>query len=118
MIEAFYEIPNKSINKRKTWYSVKDNILYVKGIKANYFIELIKRSNKGTEYCIGFSNMVIHNNCKRCHFDNYGRLKIKPKLINKYLNDVLDKDSNVNLIVDNEFNEGDFPCIVYKVSVN
>lgn len=118
MIEVFYEIPEKIVNKKKTWYSVKDNILYVRGIKANYFIELIKRTNKGTEYCIGFSNMIIHDNCRKCHFDNYGRIKLKLKSINKYLNDVCDKDSNVNLIIDNDFNDIENPYIVYKVSVN
>ena len=118
MIEALYEIPNKLVDKTKTWYSVKDNILYVKGIQAKYYLEVIRKTQSDTKYCILFSNEPVSNNCRRCVFDNYGRLKLKLKSHNKYLNEHIDTNSNIDLNFYDESVEGNIPYIVYKVSVN
>ena len=118
MIEAFYEIPNKSVDKTKSWYSVKDKILYVKGINAKYFLEVIRKTQSDTKYCLLFSNEPVSNNCRRCVFDNYGRLKLKLKHHNKFIEDIIDKDSNINLDYVEDGIENTIPYIVYKVSVN
>lgn len=118
MIEAFYEIPNRFINKNNTWYSVKNKIIYARNIKAKYYLEVIRRTEKDIEYLILLSNDRINNNFRHCHIDNYGRLKIKLFHHSEYLNNCLDKDSNINFdYVDTE-KENDSTYIVYKVSVN
>ena len=118
MIEAFYEIPNKSIDKNKTWYSIKDKILYVKGITSKYFLEVIQNKENEKSHLIIFSNDSIHKFCKRCSFDNYGRLKLKLKHHDKYIENIIDTNSNINLDYVEDGTENDVPYIVYKVSVN
>lgn len=118
MIEAFYEIPSKSIDKNKTWYSVKDKILYVKNITAKYFLEVTQTKDNEKNYLIIFSNESIHKSCKRCYFDNYGRLKLKLKHHNEYIENIINGSYNVNLDYIEDGIENNIPYIVYKVSVN
>lgn len=118
MIEAFYEILGKSVDKSKTWYSIKDKILYVKGIKASYFLEVVQNKKNEKEYLIIFSNSPIHELCRVCVFDNYGRLKLKLKHHNKYIENYITCNSNVNLDYVEDGKENDVPYIVYKVSVS
>lgn len=118
MIEAFYEIVNKPVDRTKTWYSIKDKTIYVRGIKAKYFLECIRKTDNGIEYFIILCNDNLQNSSTKCHVDNYGRLKLKLKSHHKYLNDCLDKDSNINFIYDNEGCEDNIPYIVYKISVH
>ena len=118
MIEAFYEIPSKNIDKSKTWYSIKDKILYVKGIPAKYFLEVVQNKANERNHLIIFSDDSIHKLCKRCSFDNYGRLKLKLKHHNKHIENFIDCDSNINLDYVENGIENNIPYIVYKVSVN
>lgn len=118
MIEAFYEIPNKSVDKTKSWYSIKDKILYAKGINAKYFLEVIQTKNNEQHHLIILSDNPVHKSCRRCNFDNYGRLKLKLKHHNKFIEDFIDKDSNINLDYVEDGVENAIPYIVYKVSVN
>ena len=118
MIEAFYEIPNKSVDKNKSWYSIKDKILYLKGIKSKYFLEVIQRKENEQNHLIILSDEPVHKFSRRCIFDNYGRLKLKLKHHNKFIEDIIDKDSNINLDYVEDGIENTIPYIVYKVSVN
>lgn len=117
MIEAFYEIPNNNVDKSKTWYSFKDKILYVRGINYKYFLEVIQNKEKEQNYMIIFSNNIIHKFCRKCNFDNYGRLKLKLKNHSNYINNFINKDSNINLIYIEDGIENNIPYVVYKVSV-
>lgn len=118
MIEAFYEIPNKSVDKTKSWYSVKDKILYLKGINAKYFLEVMQTKENEQNHLIILSDSPVHKFSRRCNFDNYGRLKLKLKHHNTFIENIIDKDSNINLDYVEDGIENTIPYIVYKVSVN
>lgn len=118
MIEAFYDIPVKNIDKNKTWYSIKNKILYVRGIKAKYFLEVVQNKESKKNYLIIFSNNPIHKLCKTCNIDNYGRLKVKLNYHDKFIESIIDKDSNIDLDYVEDGTENDVPYTVYKLSVN
>lgn len=118
MIEAFYEIPNKSVDKTKSWYSVKDKILYLKGINAKYFLEVMQTKENEQNHLIILSDSPVHKFSRRCNFDNYGRLKLKLKHHNTFIENIIDKDSNIKLDYVEDGIENTIPYIVYKVSVN
>lgn len=117
MIEAFYEISSNNIDKSKTWYSIKNKILYVKGINYKYFLEVTQVNDGEKNYLVLLSNNIIHKSCKRCNFDNYGRLKLKLKHHINYIENIIDKDSNIKFDYVENGAENGVPYVVYKISV-
>lgn len=117
MIETFYEVPNKSIDKSSPWYSIKDKIIYIRNIKAKYCLEVIRRNESSVDYLVLLSDKKVNSNFKRCYTDDYGRLKIKLINHSNYLNNALTKDANIKFDFEDTGSENNISYIVYKISV-
>lgn len=97
-INYFYNIINTTIDKDLPWYSVKNNIIYIKGNPNGfkYYLEAYNYDSvTGKQFFIILSIDKIHDACRKCYLDNYGRLKIKPIAHKDYLKSIYDKDSNI-----------------------
>lgn len=108
-VRIFYNILGNNVDKKSTWYNPKDNIIYIKldnNFNYKYFLEADLYDNiSGRQLFIILSNTKIDNNCKPCHYDNYGRLKVKPIIHKDYFKTLYNKESNIKfeLFETNEF---------------
>lgn len=97
-ISTFYNILNTNIDKTKPWYSVKDNVIYVKA-DANgfkYYIEADSyHPDTGRQLYIILSKEKIDNACRPCPVDNFGRIKIRPIAHKEYLKTIYNRDANI-----------------------
>lgn len=97
-LSVFYNIISTSIDKNKPWYNVKDNTIYIKansdGFK--YYLEADSyHPDTGRQLFIILSKSKIHESCRPCHVDNFGRLKIRPIAHKEYLQSIYVRDSNI-----------------------
>ena len=81
-VRLFYNVINTTIDKERAWYSVRDNIIYIRDkelLKSKYYLEADTcTSDAGRQLYIIFSEEKIDKACRPCHVDNFGRLKIRP----------------------------------------
>lgn len=97
-VSMFYNVLNTTIDKSKVWYNVANNIIYVKA-DANgfkYYLEADTYDpNNGRQLYIILSREKIHDSCRQCYVDNFGRLKIKPVAHKEYFKTMYERDSNI-----------------------
>lgn len=99
-IRLVYDVINTKVDKTKSWYLYKDNIIFAKltlPFKVNYFLEATLNNKNGKEPCIILSKDNIDTQCRRCNTDNYGRIKIKPVAFKDYFKSIYNRDSNIKL---------------------
>lgn len=99
-IRLVYDVINTKVDKTKSWYSYKDNIIFAKlklPFKVNYFLEASINNKNGKEPCIILSKDNIDTQCRHCNVDNYGRIKIRPIAFKNYFKSIYDRDSNIKL---------------------
>ena len=97
-LSIFYNVINTTINKERPWYNVKDNIIYIKGNADGfkYYLEADAYDPvTGRQLFIILSKEKIHDACRHCSVDNFGRLKIRPIAHKEYLRTIYDRDANI-----------------------
>lgn len=102
-LSIFYNVINTNINKERPWYNVKDNIIYIKGNADGfkYYLEADAYDPvTGRQLFIILSKEKIHDACRYCSVDNFGRLKIRPVAHREYLQTVYSRDSNIQFVLD------------------
>lgn len=98
LISMFYNVLNTTVDKSKPWYNVRDNIIYIKpdSYEFKYYVEVDTYDNiNGRQLYIILSKEKIHNGCRPCYIDDYGRLKIKPIAHKEYFKSLYERDSNI-----------------------
>ena len=112
-VRLFYNVINTTIDKERAWYSVRDNIIYIRDkelLKSKYYLEAYTcTSDAGRQLYIIFSEEKIDKACRPCHVDNFGRLKIRPISHREYFRTLYENDSNIQFNIV-EYNEQYIAC--------
>ena len=112
-VSLFYNVINTTIDKERAWYSVKDNLIYIRDkelLKSKYYLEADTcTSDAGRQLYIIFSEEKIDKACRPCHVDNFGRLKIRPISHREYFRTLYENDSNIQFNIV-EYNEQYIAC--------
>lgn len=97
-VKYVYNILNTNVDKTKPWYSVSNNVVYIKAdVNAfEYYLEADSYNpDTGRQLYFILSKNKINDSCRKCYVDNFGRIKIKPIAHKEYLKSIYDKDSNI-----------------------
>lgn len=112
-VRLFYNVINTTIDKERAWYSVKDNLIYIRDkelLKSKYYLEADTcTSDAGRQLYIIFSEEKIDKACRPCRVDNFGRLKIHPVSHREYFRTLYENDSNIQFNIV-EYNEQYIAC--------
>lgn len=103
-LDLLYDIPAVKVDKSKPYYNPDANIIYFRPIipfRVGYYLEANQVDKNGNKqrYIIVSVNK-IHEQCRPCRYDNYGRIKIRPYAFRLYLQDVYEHESNIRYSID------------------
>lgn len=100
-LELLYDIPLIKVDKSKPIYDPDKNIIYFRPTNnffAKYYLEATNKNKEGiiNRYII-FSANKIHPQCRRCNYDNFGRIKIHTYAFRTYLQSQFIHKANITI---------------------
>lgn len=111
-----YVNENNKINKNKTWFSVKYNVLVSRELSyRNYFTILSRYENNTMNYFLLLSDEKL-DGCGNVKQDDYGRIKIHLNERNKSVFGLNNLKEDVNVEIAKI--DGDSDCELYSLYPN
>ena len=100
-IDYLYEVVSNKVDKKKSWYYAKENIVFLTGVQFKdfkYVVEAYDNTKEGSSLILILSENKIHDKAVRMIKDKYGRVKYKPNSFrNIFVNAYKGYDFNVDL---------------------
>lgn len=110
-LDVFYDVPITKIDKTRPYYSPSNNRIYMRGMNraCRYYTEVVSSG----EIVFIISSVKVHSQSRRIRTDAFGRNIIIPIYFKDYLRRVYDKDTNIDIDVEQIDND----CIGLKLRI-
>lgn len=99
-LDLIYEVKSNKLDKRKSWYYRKENIVFLTGEQFrnfNYILEAKDYNKDSYNLIIILSKDKIDDRMIRINRDSYGRLKYRPISFRSNFAEIAEKDYNVEI---------------------